>query len=109
MTGVGQEVGTYVMTVLGAASGTGGVVRLAVDQTSKAKSGDQVNVAGVTGTTEANGAFIMPRVDANHIELQGSVFANAYVSGGTVTDVSSPPEAVAPQVAISCSTDGAIT
>lgn len=109
VTGVGQEVGTYVMTVLGAASGTGGVVRLAVDQTSKAKSGDQVNVAGVTGTTEANGAFIMTRVDANHIELQGSVFANAYVSGGTVTDVSSPPEAVAPQVAISCSTDGAIT
>ncbi|WP_445222257.1 hypothetical protein ACKWRH_21620 [Bradyrhizobium sp. Pa8] len=109
VTGVGIEVGTYVMTVLGASSGTGGVVRLTVDQTAKAKSGDQVNVAGVTGTTEANGAFTMTKVDANHIELQGTVFANPYVSGGTVTDVSSPPEAVAPQVAISCSKDGGLT
>lgn len=108
-TGVGIEVGTYVMTVLSAASGTGGVVRLTVDQTSKAKTGDQVNVAGVTGTTEANGAHPIRVVDRNHIELTDVAFANAYISGGTATDVSSPPEAVAPQVAISMSTDGGIT
>lgn len=109
VTGVGEEVGTYVMTVLGAASGTGGVVRLTVDQTAKAKTGDQAKVENVTGTTEANGIFTMTVVDANHIELQGTVFANAYVSGGTATDVTSPPEAVTPQVAISCSKDGGLT
>ncbi|MCS3725505.1 hypothetical protein [Bradyrhizobium betae] len=109
VTGVGQEVGNYVMTVLGAASGAGGVVRLTVDQTSKADTGDQVNVAGVTGTTEANGPHPILVVDANHIELTDVLFQNAYVSGGTATDISSPPEAIDPQCAISCSKDGGIS
>ncbi|EJN16325.1 hypothetical protein PMI42_00002, partial [Bradyrhizobium sp. YR681] len=105
-TGVGQEVGNYAMRVLGAAAGTGGVVRLTVDQTAKANSGDEVNVVGVTGTTEANGPHPMRVVDQNHIELTDTPFVNAYVSGGVATDISSPPEAVNPQVAISCSQDG---
>lgn len=109
VTGVGLELGNYVMTVLGAAAGTGGVVRLTVDQTAKAKTGDQVNVAGVTGTTEANGAWGIVVVDANHIELVGSAFVHAYVSGGTATDVAMPPEGVIPQVAVSCSKDGGFT
>jgi hypothetical protein len=107
--GVGQVVGTFKMTVLGAASGTGGVVRLTVDNTSQAKTGDQVNVAGVLGTTEANGTFPVTVIDINHIELVGSKFVNAYISGGTAIDATAPPGASAPQCAISCSKDGGLT
>lgn len=107
--GVGQAVGNYPMTVLGAASGTGGVVRLTVNQTSQARTGDQVQVAGVTGTTEANGVFPLVVVDVNHIELQGTHFVNAYISGGLATDITAPPGAVAPQCAISCSKNGGAT
>lgn len=104
--GVGQVAGTFQMTVLGAASGTGGVVRLTVNNTAQAKTGDYATVAGVTGTTEANGTFQMTVVDATHIDLVGTKFANAYVSGGTVVDLTAPVGASAPQVAISCSKNG---
>lgn len=41
-------------------------------------------VQGVTGTTEANGTWRFTVVDATHIDLIGSAFANAYVSGGKI-------------------------
>ena len=107
--GVGQAVGNYRMTVLGAAAGSGGVVRLTVDQTSQAHTGDNVQVAGVLGTTEANGVFPMTVVDVNHIELQGTVFVNAYISGGIATDITAPVGAIDPQCAISVSKDGGAT
>jgi len=107
--GVGQAVGNYQMIVLGAAAGTGGVVRLTVNLTAQAKTGDQVQVVGVLGTVEANGVFVMTVVDATHIELQGTVFVNAYVSGGIATDITAPVGAVNPQCAISASKDGGVT
>jgi hypothetical protein len=105
--GVGIAVGNFQMIVTGAASGTGGVVRLTVNTTSQAKTNDTAIVAGITGTTEANGTFPLTVIDATHIELQGSVFAHAYISGGVATDVTSPPTAINPSVAISISKDGA--
>jgi len=104
--GTGLVEGNYVMTVTGAAAGTGGVVRLTVNQTVLATTGDEVQVADVTGTTEANGTFPITVVDGTHIELQGTVFVNAYISGGTATDISVTANAAEPQVAISCSKDG---
>lgn len=107
--GVGQAVGTFQMTVLGTASGTGGVVRLTVNNTAQANSGDQANVSGVTGTTEANGTWPMTVIDAYHIELVGSKYANAYISGGTVVDATAPAGASAPSVEISDSKNGGVT
>jgi hypothetical protein len=104
--GVGIAVGNIMMTVMGAAAGTNGVVRLTVNSTAGVNANDQGNVVGVTGTTEANGSFPMTVIDATHIELQGTKFINAYVSGGTVVDVTSPPNAINPMVAISCSKNG---
>lgn len=46
--------------------------------------GNKVYIKNVTGTTEANGAWIVTVVDGDTIDLQGSTFTNAYVSGGTV-------------------------
>lgn len=46
--------------------------------------GNKIYISGVTGTTEANGAWTVTVVDGNTIDLQSSAFANTYVSGGTV-------------------------
>lgn len=107
--GTAQIVGNYQMIVLGAAAGTAGVVRLTVNSTSQAQSGHEVQVAGVGGTTEANGTFPMVVVDANHIELTGTVFVHAFTSGGTATDITAAPGAISPNCAISCSKNGGQT
>ena len=107
--GVGLVEGNLQMIVLGAVSGTNGVVRLTVNNTAQANTGDEAIVVGVGGTTEANGTWPITVIDASHIELVGSVFKNAYTSGGVATDVTVPPNAVNPQVAISCSKDGGLS
>jgi hypothetical protein len=48
--------------------------------------GNSLYVVGVKGTVEANGYWTMFIVDDTHIDLIGSVFTNAYTSGGTVED-----------------------
>jgi hypothetical protein len=52
------------------------------------KTGDRVDITGTVGTTEANNATDAPwtvtRVSASTFDLNGSVFANAWVSGGTI-------------------------
>jgi hypothetical protein len=104
--GTAQVTGNYQMIVLGAASGTGGVVRLTVNQTAQAKTGDEVQVTNVGGTVEANGVFPMTVVDTTHIELQGTKFVNAYTSGGLAVDITAPAGAISPNCAISCSKNG---
>ena len=105
-TGAGQMTRNIVMTVTGAAAGTGGVVRLAVNNTQQVSTNDTVIVANVGGTTEANGTWLCTVVDATHIELQGSFFAHAWTSAGTATDVTAPPNVIDPTVAISWSDNG---
>jgi len=106
--GVGIVVGNFQMVVMGAASGTAGVVRLTVNTTAQVQPNDQINVSAVTGTTEANGSWPGTVIDATHIELQGSIFKNAYISGGVAIDVTSPPNAISPVCAISCSKNGGL-
>ena len=106
--GVGQTVGTSQTTVTGAVSGNGGVVRLSVISTAQMTTGDVGAVSGVLGTTEANGTWTLTVIDATDVELQGTVFANAYVSGGTITDLTAAPNVQNPTVAISTSKDGGL-
>src|SRR5579859_1381656 len=48
--------------------------------------GNKVDVGNVTGTTEANKTgWTVTVIDANTFDLQASVFANAYVSGGVAS------------------------
>lgn len=75
---------TYAGTVSGAADNGSGAIRLTVNTTADLVDGDWVRVALVTGTTEANGRWKATKVDATHIDLQGSTFTNAYTSGGEV-------------------------
>lgn len=89
------------MQVTGASAGTGGVVRLAVDNLLGLRgNGSAVHVAGVGGTTEANGDFTISAnsgvtcISACWIELTGTTFVNAYTSGGRATTLIGPSESV---------------
>lgn len=73
------------VAVTGAANNGSGLIRLTA-VAHGFSTGDSVGVYGVTGTTEANGQWLVTFVDANHIDLQGSAFVNPYVAGGTVTN-----------------------
>jgi hypothetical protein len=106
--GVGQAVGSLMTKVTGAASGNDGVVRLTVASSAQMDTADVVSVVGITGTTEANGNWTIEVIDATHIELQSSVYANAYTSGGTVIDLTVAPNVTNPSVAVSMSKDGGL-
>ncbi len=80
-----------VVTVTGAAASPAGLVRLALASTAALSNGDQVAVAGILGTLEANGLFPIAVVDATHVDLIGSLFVNAYAGGGTLTDTGNVP------------------
>lgn len=72
------------LTITGAANNGSGLIRLTVASTSTFATGQQKTVSDVVGTTEANATWTITVVDGTHIDLQGSTFANAYVSGGTI-------------------------
>ena len=78
-----NSAGTGSTSVTGAADNGSGLIRLTV--TSNAELGNTVTVASVTGTTEANGNWSVTKVGTTQIDLVGSTFTNAYVSGGTAT------------------------
>lgn len=59
-------------------------VRLTVSSTTGMTTGDVRVVSGIVGTTEANGTWTITVIDATHIDLQGTTFANLYTSGGIV-------------------------
>lgn len=107
--GVGRVNSNLMMVVTGTSAGVGGVVRIAVNSTIGATTNDTIAVAGVLGTTEANGNWSGNVIDANHIDLVGTVYTHAYASGGTATDVSAPQNMVNPVVAISVSKDAGDT
>jgi hypothetical protein len=106
--GTGIVVNTLATPVLGTSAGANGVVRLQVMSSEGMNNNDEINVTGVGGTIEANGAFLANIVDGAHIDLVGSVYQNAFTSGGVATDVTSPANAQAPSVAISVSKDGGL-
>lgn len=70
--------------VTGTANNGSGAIRLTVADSSKFTTGHKSRVSNVLGTTEANGVWVITVIDATHIDLQGSTYVNAYVSGGSV-------------------------
>jgi hypothetical protein len=71
------------VTITGAADNGSGLIRITA-AAHGLSSGDQVLIASVTGTTEANGLHVVTVISSSTFDLRGSVFTNAYVSGGTV-------------------------
>jgi hypothetical protein len=72
------------MDVTDTADNGGGLVRIEVADTSTLTDGGTYTISAVTGTTEANGSWVIDVIDATHFDLIGSAFANAYIDGGVV-------------------------
>lgn len=71
------------MAVTGAASSSG-LIRIAVASTTALIGRTFLSIQGTVGTVEANGNWFFTIIDATHIDLIGSAFVNAYVSGGVI-------------------------
>lgn len=79
-------------TVSGCANNGAGLIRVSTSTEHSLSNGDLVKISGVTGTTEANGVWMVSNTynwDAGgtdaYFDLVGSTFANAYTAGGTAT------------------------
>lgn len=73
------------LTVSGTANNGSGLIRITVSATAAIKSTQRVTIAGVAGTTEANGNWEVTRVSNTEFDLVGSSYANAFsASSGTV-------------------------
>lgn len=72
------------MAVTGAANNGAGLIRIAVASTAALFGRTYISISGVTGTTEANGNWFFTTIDGTHIDLTGSAFVHAYVSGGLI-------------------------
>lgn len=69
--------------VVGAADNGSGLIRLEVTGHTLLN-GDIVRVMNVGGVPNATGIRTVTKIDANHFDLQATVFAGTYTSGGTV-------------------------
>jgi hypothetical protein len=75
-----------VQTAITAVANNGsGLVRITSGSAHNLVTGDLVNIHGVGGVAAANGRFTATVVDSTRIDLQGSAFAGAYTSGGTLS------------------------
>lgn len=74
------------LPVTGAADNGSGLIRLTVVGHTLA-TGDTPTVMNVGGVPNATGIFTVTKIDADHIDLQNSVFVGAYTSGGTVNRI----------------------
>jgi hypothetical protein len=73
------------IAITGAVNNGSGQIRLTVASTAILSSGQIVSISGVVGTVEANGEhWKITVIDGTHIDLAGSAFAHAYVSGGII-------------------------
>ena len=69
------------------ATSNGGLIRLSFTTTSTSTgpaTGTEVFVNNIAGTAEANNTWLATNISSTVIDLQGSGFVNAYVSGGIV-------------------------
>lgn len=60
-----------------------GLIRVTFSGRHGQKTGDKMYILGTIGTTEANGLWTVTVISTTQVDLQGSTFTNAWVSGGT--------------------------
>lgn len=77
---------SLVQTAIAGVSNNGaGRFRITTSAAHNLVTGDIVNIAGVTGTTAANGRFVATVVSTTAIDLDGSTFAGSWSGGGTLS------------------------
>jgi hypothetical protein len=72
------------LAVTGAADNGAGLIRLTVPG-HNFTTGDKPQALNVGGVPNANGYYVLTVIDASHVDQQGSTFAGAYTSGGTIS------------------------
>lgn len=75
-------------TVTGAVNNGSGLIRLTVVGHGRS-TGDPIYAADVGGLTAATGDWTVTAIDANTLDLMGSVFSGTFTSGGTI--IYTPP------------------
>lgn len=70
--------------VTGAANNGSGIIRISMASHGLV-TGNSATLAGIVGTTEANGTWTVTVITSNTFDLQGSTFLHAYTSGGYLT------------------------
>lgn len=83
-------------TITNCANNGSGAIRVTTSVSHLFSPFDVVIVSGVTGTTEANGTWVISVIDATRFDLVGSSFTHSYVSGGSVSDRSLTPAGTFP-------------
>jgi hypothetical protein len=72
------------VTATNAVNNGSGLIRITTGAAHSLTTGNKIFISEILGTTEANGAWIVTVVNTTTIDLQASIFTNAYTSGGTV-------------------------
>jgi len=73
------------IAITDAANNGSGLIRITVASTATLATNQIIAISGVAGTVEANAEnWKITVIDGTHIDLVGSNFVNAYVSGGTI-------------------------
>ncbi len=75
---------TATRSVSGAVDNGGGLIRITTSVAHDFATGTVVTITGVGGVPNANGTFTITFVSATEFDLQGSTFAGAYTTGGSV-------------------------
>jgi hypothetical protein len=75
---------SIVGTIVTGAVSSSGLIRVTTSTAHGRATDDAVFIAGILGTTEANGAWYITVLSATTFTLQGSTFTNTYTSGGLV-------------------------
>ncbi len=78
----GGRIEDTAVNITGAADNGSGLIRITAT-THGLATNDYADIAGVVGTTEANGDWKVTKIDNDNFDLIGSTFATAWTSGGT--------------------------
>ncbi len=74
-------------TVGNVANNGAGLCRVTTTAAHGLITGDYTTVIDVTGTVEANGGWIVTRIDDLNVDLQASAYVNAHTGGGTLSNI----------------------
>ena len=70
------------LTVTGAVNNGSGLIRITTSTVHGRTTGNKVFISAVTGAIQANGLWTVTVINTTQVDLQGSAFSSAYISGG---------------------------
>jgi hypothetical protein len=70
------------LVITNAVNNGSGLIRITTSTVHGRTTGNKVFISAVTGATQANGLWTVTVVNTTQVDLQGSTFSSAYISGG---------------------------